>query len=241
VVGFFLDRVNVGPAAAVPPAALEQARAGKFDAAAASLPQTQTDEARLISVFLSGLALYQDGQLEAAAGKFREALRLDSEFFPAAFYLGSCYAAGGRDREAVGAWQTSLVTESDAPFIYTLLGDALLRLQDAQRAVEILKEASVLWPQDDQVQLRLGTAYSMAGSGTDALAVLEPYLARHPEDHERQFVLLRTLYEARAAGRHVRSAAEDRELFARYAAAYTTAAGPQLPLVEQWKKFMDRP
>ena len=72
----------------------------------------------------------REGRSEGRRGQFRETLRLDSEFFPAAFYLGSCYAAGGRDHEAAGAWQTSLVTESDAPFIYTLLGDALLRLRE---------------------------------------------------------------------------------------------------------------
>ena len=239
VVGFFLDRVNVGPAGRAAAPAIEQARAGQFDAAAAAVPNT--DGTQLAAVFLSGLALYSNGQLEAAAGKFREALRLDSEFFPAAFYLGSCYAAGGRDREAVGAWQTSLVTESDAPFIYTLLGDALLRLRDPAQAIDILKEASALWPEDEQVRLRLAAAHGMAGQGPEALAILEPYLSAHPADHEQHFVALRILYETRAAGRQVRSPAEDRALFTRLAAAYSAAGGPQQALVEQWRKFMEKP
>ena len=121
VVGFFLDRMNAADAAG---SAIADAKAGRFDEAAEASVKAGGSE-RLASVFLNGLALYARGQLEAAAGQFREALRLDSEFFPAAFYLGSCYAAGGRDREAAGAWQTSLVTEGDAPFVYTLLGDAL--------------------------------------------------------------------------------------------------------------------
>jgi tetratricopeptide (TPR) repeat protein len=232
--------MNVGPNA--PPAsvtpAINEAKAGRFEAAVEALKAEGNDQ--LAVVFLNGLALYSQGQLEAAAGKFREAIRMDSEFFPAVFYLGSCYAAGGRDREAVGAWQTSLVTESEAPFIYTLLGDALLRLRDVDQAVDILKEASTLWPDSEQVQLRLGTALAMAGQPAEALATLDPYLQKHPDDHERLFIVLRTLYEARASGRTIKSKDEDLALFSRYAAQYAAAKGPQQAIVDQWKKFMDK-
>ena len=125
-------------------AAIEHARAGRFEDAIAAL--AAADNRELATVFLTGLSLYAKGDLEAAAAKFRDAIKLDFEFFPAIFYLGSCYAAGGRDRQAVGAWQSSLVTESDAPFIYTLLADAFLRLRDVQPALDILKEATTLWP-----------------------------------------------------------------------------------------------
>jgi VWFA-related protein len=235
VVGFFFDRANTGAAAA----AIADAKAGRFEAASEASSNTPGGNG-LAAAFLRGLALYSRGDLEAAAGQFRESLRIDSEFFPAAFYLGSCYAAGGRDREAVGAWQTSLVGESEAPFVYTLLGDALLRLRDETRATEVLKEAADLWPDNDDVQLRLGTAYAMAGRAADALNTLDPYLARHPDDHERLFVALRLLYEARAARRQIRSADEDRSLFLKYSAAYEAAGGPQKAILDQWKKFMSR-
>jgi VWFA-related protein len=238
VVTFFLDRMNVGASGAAAAPAIAEAKAGRFDAAVEAVKAVGNDQ--LAAVFLNGLALLARGQLDAAAGKFRDSLRIDSEFFPAAFYLGSCYAAGGQDREAVGAWQTSLVTESDAPFVYTLLGDALLRLRDADQAVNILQEAAALWPENEQVQLRLGTAQAMADHPVEALKTLEPYLSRHPDDVERLFVALRLLYEAKASGRPVTSAEEDRALFSRYAAAYAAASGPQRAVVDQWKKFMQR-
>jgi tetratricopeptide (TPR) repeat protein len=238
VVGFFLDRMSAAAGNSVARPAAEHARAGRFDAVADALKDAPTDE--LAVVFLHGLALYARGDLEAAAGKFRGAVRLDSEFFPAVFYLGSCYAAGGRDREAVGAWKTSLVTETDAPFIYTLLGDAMLRLRDIDAAIDVLTEASTLWPSNDEVVMRLGTAQVMAGKSEEALQTLEGYLARHPTDAERHFLALRALYEARAAGRSIKSPEADRALFTRYAAAYATAKGPQQALVETWQKVMDR-
>ncbi len=238
VVGFFMDRLNL-PSRGEPNAAAVAAlaREGRFDEAVQSL---STRTGTLPASFLSGLALYSKGDLEAAAAKFRETLRLDSEFFPAAFYLGSCYAAGGRDDVAVGAWQLSLVTESEAPFIYTLLGDALMRLPEPQSALEILTEAEAEWPDSEEVQFRLGTAYALIGKRVEALQKLEPYLDKHPEDHERHYVALRMLYQAKSEGKPVRSAAEDRALFKRWASAYAAVKGPQLALVEQWQRSMGR-
>jgi tetratricopeptide (TPR) repeat protein len=238
VVGFFLDRLNLGARnesnASI---ALEHARSSRFDEAAKAL---SAGTGTVPGAFLGGLALYSKGDLEPAAAKFREALRLDSEFFPAAFYLGSCYAAGGRDTEAVGAWQLSLITESDAPFIFTLLGDALLRLREVDHALEILNEALAVWPDDEEVHIRLGAAFAMAGKRSEALREFEPYLEKHPDDHERHLMALRTLNEARALGKPIRSKEEDRALFAKWAAAYRAAKGPQQALVDQWQKAMSR-
>jgi VWFA-related protein len=238
VVGVFMQRVNFsggGEANAAP--VIDHAKAGRFDEAVGALASRS---GTVPAAFLSGLALYAKGQLEPAAAKFRDALRLDSEFFPAAFYLGSCYAAGGRDQEAVGAWQLTLVTHSDAPFIFTLLADALLRLRDAAQALEVLNEAAAGWPEDNEVQVRMGLAYAMSGKRADALQKLEPYLAAHPDDHERHFVALRTLYDARAAGTPVRTLEEDRALFTKWAAAYAAAKGPQQAMVDQWQRAMNR-
>jgi predicted Zn-dependent protease len=217
--------------------AVAHARNGRFDALLSELTSAGSDDLSL--AFLGGLALYARGELESAAGRFRQALKVDSEFFPAAFYLGACYAAGGRDREAANAWQTSLVTESDAPFIYPLIADAMLRARDAKGAVEILKEAASLWPDNEQLQARLGVAYVMAGKLADAIRTLDPYLVRHADDHEKLFILLRGIYETRTAGASVESPQQDRATFARYAAAYAAAGGPNRALVERWKKFLE--
>ena len=238
VVSFFVERLNVGGRGEPnPEPVIDHARAGRFDDAVQSLSTPGTS---VSAAFLSGLALYSKGELEPAAARFREALRLDSEFFPAAFYLGTCYAAGGRDQEAVGAWQLALVTEGDAPFIYTLLGDALLRLREVDQALAILDDAAARWPENDEVQVRIGAALAMAGKRADALRKLETYLDKHPDDQERQFVALRLLYQARTDGKPIRSTNEDRALFTKWATAYTAAKGPQLALVEQWQKSMSK-
>ncbi len=80
----------------------------------------------------------------------------------------------------------------------------------------------------------------MQGNHGEALKVLDPYLARNPSDHERYFVALRAMYDARTAGISIKSPPEDAALFERYAAAYKSAGGPQVALVEQWRKFMSK-
>jgi thioredoxin-like negative regulator of GroEL len=238
VLDFFIDRLDVGArgeANATP--VVEHAKAGRFDEAVRALSIGNTS---MPGAFLSGLGLYARGDLDPAAVQFREALRLDSEFFPAAFYLGSCYAAGQRDDQAVGAWQLALVTETEAPFLYTLLGDALLRLKEPNEALEILNQAAEKWPENDQVQVRIGAAFAMSGKRAEALQKLEPYLEKYPEDQDRLLFGLRVLYEARAGGRPVRSTNEDKTLFARWAAAYAKANGPQQALVAQWQKTIGK-
>jgi VWFA-related protein len=235
VVGFFVDRMGTAGGAPVPAEVTDHARAGRLDRA---VEAANAAGHALATAFLQGLTLYSRGDLEPAAVKFREAIKIDSEFFPAAFYLGACYAAGGRDRDASAAWQTSLISDTDAPFVYTLLADALLRQRQMDRAVSILNEAAARWPDDGEVQKRLGAALAMDGNASEALRVLDGYLEKHPDDSERLFLALRIIYEANASGRSVDSREQDRSRFDRYAAAYLAAAGPQTALVEQWKKFM---
>ena len=240
VLSFFLERFSAGAAAdaaALRPA-IDSARAGKLHEALAALKGAGDD--RLAAVFLKGLVSLSGGDLETAEARFSDALRMDSEFLPAAFYLGAVYAAAGRDREAAGAWQTALITESNAPFVYTLLGDALLRLRDSEQAIDVLTEARKLWPANDDVGVRLATALLRASKSGEAMSILQPYLDSHPSDPDWLFLGLQALYETRTANRAIESRDADRARFLRYADAYAAARGPQQPLVDQWRRSFDR-
>lgn len=237
VLTFFLERLSspaATDAAALRPA-IESARAGKLDETLQALEGTGDD--RLAAVFLKGIVALSKGDLKNAESRFRAALSMDSEFLPAAFYLGACYAAAGRDRDAAGAWQTSLITESNAPFVYTVLGDALLRLRNVDQAIDVLTEARTLWPSDDQVGVRLATALVSGNRHADALKVLTPYLDAHPADTDWLFLATRALYEARAAKQVIETADADKARFVKYADAYAAAGGPRQALVDTWRKI----
>jgi len=237
---YFLARLQQADTSTGEPlsAVVASVQGGQFEEAIAALASAGSD--RLSVPFLRGLALLGKGDLEASAAQFREALRVDSEFLPAAFYLGACYAAGGRDREAVGAWQTSLVSESEARIVFDVLADALLRLGDGEQAESIIREALGRWPDDDRFVPRLSAAEALQQRRAEALATLEPYLARHPDDQSAWFLGMRVLYDAHAGGGVISTQAEDAARASKYAAAYKAAAGPRLALVDRWAAFVQK-
>lgn len=238
---FFAGRLAAAekaPAPAGVEAAAAAVRGGQFDEALATLAGAASD--RLSVVFLRGLALLGKGELEPAAKQFRDALRIADDFLPAAFYLGACYAAGGRDSEAVGAWQMALITETGARIVSEVLVDALLRLGEARQAIEILTEARGRWPDDWGFLPRLAAAQAMLDRPAEALATLEAYLQRQPSDGQAAALAIRLIYEAHAAGRVAKSAAADRELAAKYRELYRAAGGANQALVDRWVAFVER-
>ena len=238
IVRFFLQQTETA-ATSAPPAvqqSLSVARDGDLADLPAALGSTGPDDP--LAPFLRGLGLYARGELEPAAAEFRTSLRASSEFMPATFYLGACYAAGGRDKEAVGAWQTTLASETEVPFVYALTTDAYLRLRDWSAAIDTAHEASGQWPDDDRIRLRLARAHALGGQTRAALDALDPYLARHRDDHETHFLALRLLYEANARGEPVEGIEADRQRFERYMRAYAATDGPYQALIGEWAKSL---
>jgi VWFA-related protein len=247
VVASFLNRMESAghkPAAASVQSALAQARTGRLDEAARSLPPATASAApgskedRTAAAFLRGLAYFSKNDLQNAVAEFRGALAVSSDFFPALFYLGACYAAGGRDTEAAAAWQTSLITESESPIIYKVLADALLRMENPAEAIAVAREAVDLFPRDDELRRRLAVAYLENGQEKDALPLFIEYLDGHPSDADTLAMAIRAIYEAHSTGRAAGTRAEDPKLLARYAKAYADAKGPQQQLVSEWVRFV---
>ena len=172
----FLDTVAArGPALK---GAVAEARAGRYGAAALEALSAGDQQ---VAAFLKGLDLYGKGQLDQAATQLSIAAGPRREFYPAAFVLGACFAAGGKDRDAAGIWQLSLGTESRPPIAYQLLADARLRGGQPEAVAAILKPAYAQMPTDDDISRRLVSAYLLTGSYADALPVLESYKIRTGE------------------------------------------------------------
>lgn len=240
VVAGFLERMSAlhgVPPTAPTRIAMDHARQGRFDEI---LTDTSPEDERLMTTFLAGLALLSDGQLEAAAGEFRASMLESSEAYPAMFYLGAVYAAGGREREAIGAWQTSLITENQSPVIYEVLTDSLMRLNDQEQAVVILQEALDQWPENGRFKRRLANAYAATGQETEAFSMLSEYLDGASDDTDALFLALRILYESHLKGLALTTPEADREHLHRYAVAYREAGGPQMRLVTQWIRFVEQ-
>ena len=233
VLGAFLDRVAARPDAdsAELQGLLQRARMG--DLAKLEVPDTLANESA-VAAFLRGLSLLANRNLEAAAEAFRNAMRATADFYPAMVYLGACYAAGGKDKEASGAWRTALIKESETMSLHTVLADSLLRQDKAQLALQTLDAARTRWPEDEGLQRRFVVAALMAGEYADGLQTLDELVARGADDEPSLAAGLYALYEAFENGRPVEDKEKDRARMARLADAYRTKGGPSVALIDTW-------
>lgn len=241
VTGFFIDRMIVAGVPPIPDAivpAVGLARMGQFGEVLRVLENASADH--VVAMFLAGLADFGQGRLDDAAAKFTRVLKQVPSFTPATFYLGACYATAGQDREAVFVWRSALIKDRAAPWIFTALADALMRIGEHAQALALLQEARSEWPEELAVQARWATVLALTGSGDAAVLALDPYLARQPDDPARLLMAMRLIYEARLGGRAVQNEAADRARFNRYFDGYVRIDGPERALAEEWKRLVDR-
>jgi VWFA-related protein len=235
----FLERVAARPDASAPRVRelVERARADGI--AAVSVSEQLASESPVAS-FLRGLTLLSDQQIEPAAEAFRNAMRASSDFYPAMVYLGACYAAGGKDKEAAGAWRTALIREGDAVALHLLLADALLRQGRGDMAFRMVEGARARWPEHEDLKRRYVVAALLTGEYAQGLRVVDELVQQRAEDEPSLALALQTLYEAFTSGRPVESADQDRARMARLADAYRARGGPSLALIDTWVAAADR-
>ena len=225
VVTTMLDMVQKGSPALKD--AMVEARAGRYGPAALDALANGDQPA---AQFLRGLEFFLKGQTQQAATQFQAAAGPRREYFPAAFYLGACLASAGRDRDAAGVWQLAMGNDPRPSFAYVLFADARLREGQAGSVVDVLAPAFTRTPDDVQIAKRLALAYVMTGKYSDAVPVLEAYLAKHPSDQDALFSIIMAQYEVTTKARVSLSDAERAKL-TKYARAYK---GPQQALVSKY-------
>jgi tetratricopeptide (TPR) repeat protein len=233
VVTPFIDHViaNYAPS----PAALEALEAIK----AGNIENATKGDREITEVgmsFAQGLSLLARGRTTEADTYFRAALRGSSDFIGAAFYLGATLAASGKDRDAVGAWQTALIGEVGSAGVYPVLIDGLLRIGDAEGALEFLKEAEPTFTDRTEYTRRLAQAYALSGRFAEAGPLADEYLAAHPDDADMLFLALHLVYERHATGEELDGA--ERTRFTEYAARYESLKGAQILVVNGWRKAL---
>ena len=211
-------------------AALVEARAGRYDTAAL---EAFNSGDLVVGAFMRGVDLFSKGQLDQAAAQLQMAAGPRREFFPAAFFLGACFAAVGRDQDAAGVWQLALGKDPRPPAAYTVAADARLRIGQAQSAVDILKPAYDRDPSHNEIARRLAMAYAMTSRHAEALTVLDGYLLRQPDDQDMLFAAIVSQYEATRGGQVLSNI--DRDKVRRYATAYR---GPNRALVDKYLETM---
>lgn len=197
---------------------------------------TGTPADQVTVAFIRGLGQLQKRQYSQAAAWFQSALKGASDFLGAAFYLGAVHAAAGRDNDAIGAWQMASLGENSDP-VYPVLVDALLRIGDAQGALDMIAEVPEAWPSDTARLRREATARAMLGEFEPAAAALNDLLQQTPDDMDLLFLASQVLYRLNAMRP---LSGDDRSRFDTYSARYVAAKGPETALVQTWRRFVLR-
>jgi len=232
----FLDELAARPGQAARPA-IERAKAGRLTEAAQQLkPGNANDPA---PPFIRGLALLANGQIQAASDAFRDALRADPEFLLGAFYIGACYAAGGREQQAINAWQTSLVGLDRFPAVYRVLGDALIRAGQPERAAMLLEEALARWPDEETLALRMVKAAFESGRYERVWERADRVTGGQPGDATILFLAMQAVFET-VVDRADAPADTLLPRLKRYRDLYVAAGGPHAALVAEWVAFVER-
>ena len=217
--------------------ATARARSGKIEGTAMMALEAGDQTA---GSMLRGIELLMKGDLNTAANQFGVALRNPADAPIASFFLGACYAAAGRDKEAVGAWERARAARVPLPALQVILADGWLRLGQPADALEPLREALERDPQNDDVRRNLAIAESHLGLHEQAYPTIVPFLDRNPKDADALMIALHALYQIHVEGKTIGSAAEDKARAATYAQAYADANGPQGALVKKWAEFLSR-
>jgi VWFA-related protein len=234
VLGGFLDGLAARPDAASPGVRDLIAQARTEGVARLSVSAGLAAESP-VAAFLRGLTYFSAGQFNAAATVFRDVLRASPDLFPAMVYLGACYAASGRDREAAGAWQTALIREGETVAVHALLADALLREGSGARALQAVERARAKWPGDDAFARRFVVAALLGGKRAEGLRALDALLEQGVDVDEPTLALaLLVLYESFEGREPIEGADAARARMARLADRYRARGGPSLALVEAW-------
>jgi hypothetical protein len=234
VLGTFLERVAARPDASAPAIQALLVQARTTGTRELLVPDALEPQAPAAAAFLRGLSLLTHQKLDDAANEFREALRASPDFYPAMVYLGACYAAGGKHREAAGAWQTALIRLDDAVAVHALLAEALLRQGRGDQAFQVLDAARTRWPDDGELNRQFATAAIAAGRYVEGLEAVEDVLASKVDDEPLLALGLLVLYEAFTNREPIVSPEQDHARMTRFADAYRARGGPSLALVETW-------
>ncbi len=141
-------------------------------------------------------------------------------------------------KEAVAAWQTSLIADDASPEVFVLVADGYLRMGDAEGAAGVLDEAGSKWPDDDRFVVRAALARAAAGHPEEALKGLLPAIERSPADPE----ILALAVNLALASLASQPPAEQRSALPRLkdlGARLRAANSPVPPLVERWLRYLE--
>src|SRR4030095_9972241 len=108
-----------------------------------------------------GLAMGDSGRYAEAAVHFEKALQMDPNFYDGLVGLGVTREFQGRLPEAIQYFQAAIHSQPNTPKAHVQLGHALWKQNDHQAALEEMRRASQLAPEDEDIRADFGIALQL--------------------------------------------------------------------------------
>ena len=176
-------RMATIPAQQVPP----QQRAAVAEAIAEYRAAQNVHLERAQSHLNLGWLAMQQGDLGSAEQEYMTALELEPYFIPSFINLADLYRLTERDVEGEALLRRALEVAPEFGDVRYALGLLLVRLDRLDEAVEQLRRAAELAPQQPHYVYVHAVAVQTAGDAASAVALLDEGLVRYPADRELLF------------------------------------------------------
>ena len=174
----------------------------------------------------------QRGATAEAETEYKAALGLSHQYTPAAINLADLYRRLQRETDGENVLRGAIAAVPQDAGVHHALGLTLVRLKRLDEALDELRRAAELAPEQARYAYVYAVALHSAGRGSEAMTALKDSLARHHDDRE---TLLALISFSRDAG-DPRTALEYAEQLARIAPTDQTIAGLIETLRQQIKK-----
>jgi tetratricopeptide (TPR) repeat protein len=129
-----------------------------------------------------GIAYTNQGKNSEAAGAFEKAIEIAPDHAPALIALGHITRNRGSRSESAKIFRRAHEIERDTPRGWKSLAKAQVDENDFEGAVESLKQAVELQPEDPDARLRLASIYRLLGRHDEARLQFERVIELNPRD-----------------------------------------------------------
>jgi predicted CXXCH cytochrome family protein len=135
--------------------------------------------------------LYTDmKQYDKAEAAFRQSLKLQPQFIPAYVNFAQMLSTRGREQEAGNLLNAGIRKLPDNATLHHVLGLSLVRQKKLEAALQSLKKAYELAPDNTRYAYVYAVALQSTGNVTQAIGVLEQVLIKNPTDLDILFGLV---------------------------------------------------
>ncbi|MGA9122024.1 MAG: multiheme c-type cytochrome [Pseudolabrys sp.] len=177
--------------AAVPTERQPPADRERFESAAAEFVAVQrlnADRPENRSILANFYA--RRGLTGEAEAEFKAALQLSPQYTPAAINLADLYRATARESEGLALLRTAVTASPQDAGLHHALGLALVRQKQNDEALDELRRATELAPNQVQYAYVYGVGLHSAGRVEDSIAVLKDNVGKHPADRDSLLALV---------------------------------------------------